>query len=185
MESPVSQPPSSSGSRWNAIIPGLILIAVGVWLLLQNLGIINLDLARIWPVFLTLFGLGMLLVALVTRRTRAAEGEVMIGVWALLIGLFFFLFSTGAIDWAEMARLWPTLPLIAGLGFLLGFLAGNRRDWGLFIVGAITVLVGVVGYLFTFGVFSPAFAASVLPYAVPILLILGGLGFLLSAVRRR
>ena len=39
--------------------------------------------------------------------------------------------------------------------------------------------------MFTFGLFSPAFAATVLPYVVPALLILGGIGFLLSALRRR
>ena len=186
MDKPISPPATPNTRRWTAIITGLVLIALGVWFLLENLGIVTIDLGRIWPIFPTLFGAAILALGIATRRNRAnAEGEIMVGVWALLLGLFFFLFSTGTVSWTEMARLWPTFPLIAGLGFLLGFLVGGARDWGIFIIGAIATLVGVVGYMFTFGLFSPAFAATVLPYFVPVLLILGGIGFLVSALRRR
>lgn len=186
MDKPISPPATPNTRRWTAIITGLVLIALGVWFLLENLGIVTIDLGRIWPIFPTLFGAAILALGISTRRNRAnAEGEIMVGVWALLLGLFFFLFSTGTVSWAEMARLWPTFPLIVGLGFLISFLAGGRRDWGLIILGAIATLIGVVGYLFTFGLFGPAFAATVLPYVVPTLLILGGIGFLLSALRRR
>ena len=185
MESPISPPAASSARRWTAIITGIVLIALGVWFLLETFGVVSIDLGRIWPIFPTLFGIAMLVLGVAARRNRTAEGEIMVGVWALLIGLFFFLFSTGTVSWSEMARLWPTFPLIAGLGFLLGFLVGGARDWGIFIIGAIATLVGVVGYMFTFGLFSPAFAATVLPYFVPVLLILGGIGFLVSALRRR
>jgi len=185
MESPISPPAASSARRWTAIITGIVLIALGVWFLLETFGVVSIDLGRIWPIFPTLFGIALLTLGIATRRNRAAEGQIVVGVWALLSGLFFFLFSTGTIAWGEIARLWPTFPLIAGLGLLLGFLTGSARDWGIFIVGAIATLVGVVGYMFTFGLFSPAFAATVLPYVVPALLILGGIGFLLSALRRR
>lgn len=184
MDNPDSSP--STTRRWGAVIPGLILIALGVWFLLENFGLVRVDLGSLWPIFPTLFGLGMLVMALVGRRGRRTdEGAVMVGVWALLIGLFFFLFSTGAVSWSEMSRLWPTYPLIVGLGLLSAYLAGGSRDWGLLIVGGIALLVGVVGYLFTYGVFSAGFAAVIVPYAVPALLIIAGLAFLLSALRRR
>lgn len=186
MDKPISPPAAANTRPWTAIITGLVLIALGVWFLLENFGIVSVDLGRSWPIFPTLFGVAMLALGIATRHNRAtAEGEIMVGVWALLLGLFFFLFTTGTVSWSEMARLWPTFPLIVGLGFLIRFLASGGRDWGLLILGAIATLVGVVGYLFTFGLFGPAFAATVLPYVVPTLLILGGIGFLLSALRRR
>lgn len=43
------------------VFPGLALIAVGVLLLLEKLGVIDRGLATYWPVILIILGAGMLL----------------------------------------------------------------------------------------------------------------------------
>ncbi len=176
----------ASRRRLGALVPGLILILLGLWFLLDNFGLVQINMGQLWPVFPLLFGLAMLLTGVVRgRRGRLDEGAIMVGVWGTLIGLFFFLFTFGAVGWDQMGLLWPTFPLIGGLGFLAAFLSSGLRDWGLLIVGAIATLVGVLGYIFTYGVLSPAFAQFVLPYLAPALLILAGIGIVVSALSRR
>ena len=176
----------ASRRRLGALVPGLILILLGVWFLLDNFGLIQINMGQLWPVFPLLFGLAMLVTgALRGRRGRMDDGAIMVGVWGTLIGLFFFLFTLGAVSWDQMGLLWPTFPLIGGLGFLAAFLASGLRDWGMLIVGGIATLVGVLGYVFTYGVLSPNFAQFVLPYLAPALLILAGIGIVVSALTRR
>ena len=172
--------------RLGALVPGLILILLGLWFLLDNFGLVQINMGQLWPVFPLVFGLAMLLTGTFRgRRGRTDEGAVMVGVWGTLIGLFFFLFTLGAVSWDQMGLLWPTFPLIGGLGFLAAFLSNGLRDWGLLLVGGIATLVGVLGYLFTYGVVSSTFAQFVLPYLAPALLILAGLGIIVSALSRR
>lgn len=186
MNDNLSRPPTETRRRWGALVPGLLLVLFGVWFLLDNLGIVTVSIGQLWPIFPLLFGLAMLTGgATHGRRGRRDEGAVMVGTWATLIGLFFFTFTLGWVSWDAMAQLWPAFVLIGGLGFLLGFLASGLRDWGLFIVGSLAVAFGVLAFFFTFGVFSPTFAAFIVPYLGPIALIVGGIGLLLSALRRR
>ena len=176
----------ASRRRLGGLVPGMILILLGVWFLLDNFGIIQMNMGQLWPVFPLLFGVAMLVTGVLrSRRGRMDDGAMMVGVWGTLSGLFFFLFTFGAVSWDQMGLLWPTFPLIGGLGFLAAFLTSRLRDWGLLIVGAIATLVGVLGYVFTYGVLSPSLAQFVLPYLAPLLLILAGIGVVVSALSRR
>ncbi len=168
------------------VIIGLILILIGVWMLLEALGYLTVSLFNVWPAVLAGVGLILLVAGLLAPRKEGfRDGAMaMFGMWGLLLGLFFLPYSIGRLDWGTLAQLWPTFPLIAGIGFMVAFLVEGRRDVGLFIVGAITIIVGVVGYLFAFGVLGATIAALVLPLFVPILLILVGLGVLVSAFTR-
>lgn len=172
--------------RLGALIPGLILIFLGVWFLLDNLGVVNINLGQLWPIFPIIIGFSSLAGGLIRSRNGSYDdGAIMVGVWGLLIGLFFMLFTFGVINWGEMGRLWPTFPLIGGIGFLAAFLAGGLRDWGLLVVGGIATTVGILGYVFAFGVLSATIAEFILPYLVPIALIIAGIGVLASGLMRR
>ena len=168
------------------IIIGLLLVLVGVWMLLEALGYLTLSVFNIWPAVLAGVGLVSLTAGLVTPRKEGfRDGALaMFGTWGLLLGLFFLPYSLGRLEWGTLAQLWPTFSLIGGIGLMMAFLVEGRRDVGLFIVGAITIIVGVMGYMFTFGVLGASIAALVLPLFVPVLLILVGLGVLVSAFTR-
>ncbi|MFN8498485.1 MAG: DUF5668 domain-containing protein [Anaerolineae bacterium] len=174
------------GRRIFGIIIGLLLILLGVWMLLDALGYLAVSVFNIWPAVLAVVGLIMLIVGLVTPRKEGfRDGALaMFGTWALLLGLFFLPYSIGRLDWGTLAQLWPTFSLIGGIGLMVAFLVEGRRDVGLLIVGAITIIVGAMGYLFTFGVLGATIAALVLPLFVPVLLILVGLGVMVSAFTR-
>lgn len=172
--------------RFGALIWGLVFIIGGILLYLTNTGYLGINLGQLWPIFPTVFGFILLAYGVFNRNAgRRDEGAIMVGLWGLLIGLFFFLFSTGTVAWGEMGRLWPTFPLIGGVGFLAAFLSGGLRDWGILIVGGIALAVGVIGYLFTYGVLGGALAAFILPYLTPALLILIGLAIIISGLTRR
>ncbi len=168
------------------VIIGLILVVIGVWMLLDTLGYLTISLFSVWPAVLAAVGFILLVAGLLTPRKEGfRDGAMaMFGTWGLFLGLFFLPYSIGRLNWGTLAQLWPTFPLIAGIGFMVAFLVEGLRDVGLFIVGAITIIVGVMGYLFAFGVLGGTIAALVLPLFVPALLILVGLGVLISAFTR-
>jgi hypothetical protein len=97
-----------------------------------------------------------------------------------MIGGFLGLFAWGILEWHDMARWWPGFPLIGGLAFVVLWAAGRFRDWGVLVPALIGIVVGVVGFLFTFG----AVGESVLKFW-PVLIILAGVISLLGALFRR
>jgi hypothetical protein len=164
--------------RNSAIVPAVILIAIGIVLLLVNTGALpNLNLTHLWPAFPALLGAALLLQFFVGGMRD--PGLVTGGTIFLLVGLFFFLFTLrldvpgmGRIGWGDMARLWPVFPTIVGVALLLQWLAGGLRDHGLLIPVAILLIVGLAGFGFTLADL-PTF--KILSDYWPVLLILLGL----------
>lgn len=140
----------------------LVLILLGVFFLLSNIGVLEdleLDIDELWPAFVVLAGLAFLLQFLV-GGTRD-PGLVFVGTAAILLGLFFFLFTLnvelpfefenlrGPIDWDDSEVLWPVYPLIGGVAFVA--LAIFGRDRGALGVGLVAIAVGVIALPFTLG----------------------------------
>jgi len=80
-------------SRSGAVLPGLLLIAVGAWLLASTLGVRLPGLETVWPVALIIFGLSFL--AQFFAGGRRSEGLVFTGVAAALLGAFFLAITLG------------------------------------------------------------------------------------------
>lgn len=136
-----------TGDQRANLIGGLVIIAVGVWFLLSNLGIDTPGMGRLWPVFPMLGGL--LFVVMYASGREGDAGILIPGVAGLLIGLFFFIFTLGIVPWSAMGWLWPVFPLIGGIAFLATWFAGGGREAGYLIPGAMATLVGVVALFFT------------------------------------
>lgn len=155
----------------SALWTGLGLIGLGVAFLLAQF--IGWD--RIWPLFPLLGGLAFL-AGYVASGFRDG-GLVFVGVLAALIGLFFFGFSFGVWEWAQMADLWPVFPLIAGVAFLALFLAERPRDAGTLGVGCAALIVGAVGLAVTYG-----YLGADIWRLWPLLLVLAGVIGLVGAL---
>jgi hypothetical protein len=155
------------GTMWT----GLGLIALGIALLVAQW----IGWGEIWPLFPLLAGLSFWGGYVATGFKDG--GLVFVGTTATLIGLFFFGFTLGYWEWAEMSTLWPVFPLIGGVAFFILFLA--ERDLGALAVGCIALTVGLVGLAVTFG-----FVGSDIVKLWPLLLVFGGLVGLASAVSR-
>lgn len=174
--------------RRGTIIPALILILLGLWFLMGNLGVRLPRMGEMWPIFPLGAGLLALWGYFWDRRD---PGLIFIGIAATLVGAFFFLFTlhvplplTGmreGVSWNDMGRLWPAFVVIGGLSFIALFLAQPRRDWGVFNLGAMAIVVGLVAFLFTLG-WLPGDVGSWLLKLWPLLLILAGLVALAQAV---
>ncbi|MCA9931449.1 MAG: hypothetical protein KC419_23345 [Anaerolineales bacterium] len=136
---------TKSADRRGSVFGGLIVIAIGVWFLMASLGVNLPNIGNLWPIFPTIGGLAFLF-AYVTGSEKD-PGFLIPGVGGFLVGLFFFLFTFGIYEWAEMGRLWPVFPLIGGIAFLAMYLA--VRDGGLLVPAFGGIGVGVVGLLFT------------------------------------
>ena len=165
-------------NRSGAIIPGLLLIALGAWLLAGTLGVRLPSFATLWPVALIVFGLAFLVQFF--AGGRRSEGLVFTGVAAALLGGFFLAITLGRLTWADAGRLWPVYVLIGGLAFLAQWLA-RPAEHGLLIPAALATVVGLVALALTLGL-----AGFTLPDQIirlwPLLLILAGLGLLANYV---
>lgn len=123
----------------------LILIAVGVFLLLNNLKIIPGDawaLWRLWPLVLVVGGLDGLY-----RR----EGFVGSMLW-IGLGMIFLLGNFGYIDfgsWELVLRLWPVLLIAFGLDLVIG----HRSVWSA-LIGVLLGLALIAGIVWL-GVIGP------------------------------
>ncbi len=151
----------------NKQVLGVVLILIGILFLLVSNHVL-LDWSDVWPLF-PLLG-GIFLLKLYPFRKQS---EVLFaGLTFFLIGLFFLVFTFGMLSWEDMANLWPTFPLIAGISLLA--VAGTRKHaTGSLIVGIAAVLFALVGYLHAGGAISPRVAAPFVRMWPLILIVMG------------
>jgi hypothetical protein len=162
------------------LVSSVVFILVGVILLLWNLGLIP-GLDSLWPLLLIIAGVGFLYEGFVRRRRDA---YVFIGMFALLLGLFFLLAET-LVSPVAISSIWPVFMTITGLSL---FAYGVRRPWGsrmsFTVPGVAIVIISLVFLLFSLGIVDRSFARLVALYW-PALLIIAGLVLLGIHVTRR
>ena len=165
-------------TRTGAIIPGLLLIALGAWLLAGSLGVRLPSAAMLWPVLLIVFGLAFL--TQFFAGGRRSEGLVFTGVAAALLGVFFLAITLGQLPWAAAGRLWPVYVLIGGLAFLAQWLA-RPAERGLLVPAVLALAVGGATLALALGLVRADVASQIIRLW-PLALIVLGLGLLGSYV---
>ena len=160
--------------RSGAILPGLLLIALGAWLLASTLGVRLPSLETIWPVGVIVLGVAFL--AQFFAGGRRSEGLVFTGVATTLLGVFFLAITLGLLVWADAGRLWPVYVVIGGLAFLAQWLA-RPAERGLLVPAVLALAAGGATLALTLGLVRADIAEPIIRLW-PVLLILLGLALL-------
>ena len=171
-------------NRRGAVVPGLLLIALGAWLLAVTLGVRLPGPEKLWPGIVMAFGLACL--AQFLAEGRRSQGLVFTGVAAALLGGFFLAFTLGPLAWADLRQWWPAVVVIGGLAFLAQWLA-RPAERGLLLPAALALLVGSAALAITLGR-VPAGVAEQITKLWPLLLIAIGfvmLGSYVLSTRRK
>jgi hypothetical protein len=130
-------------------LPGIVLILLGLWLLLQRLGVAVPGLEQLWPVLLVVDGI-WLLASFVFEDHDA--GSAFAGTGFLLTGAFFLLYTFRVI--VHLDPWWPVFPIIGGLAFLVQWAASEFKGIGSLWMGLLALMVGLVALPFTVGMLS-------------------------------
>ena len=160
--------------RSGAILPGLLLVALGAWLLAGTLGVRLPGLETVWPVGLIVFGLAF--IAQFFAGGQRSEGLIFTGVATLLLGGFFLAITLGALVWTDIGRLWPIYILIGGLAFLAQWLV-RPGERGLLVPAVLALAAGGATLALTLGVVRADIAEQIIRLW-PVVLIVLGLGLL-------
>ena len=102
--------------RRGAIVPALVLILVGVYLLLPRLGVGIPGWDVIWPVFP--LAAGLVFLGRYVFDQQRDPGQVFIGTAATLVGLAFFFVTLGPLEYRNLRTWWPVFVLIGSVAFL-------------------------------------------------------------------
>lgn len=147
-------------AKWWAIIPGVILLAMGLVIVVAIYG------SGEWAGVLTLAGVGLAFVGVLIARRDFWWAIIPAGTMLSLAGVVFAEEFTGARE--------PAAVLFLGLGLTFGLLAlvrvGERRmRWSLLPAA----VLGLFGFLMLIG------QVTLINYIWPVVLIFGGLYFIL------
>ncbi len=114
------------------VLPGLLIVALGVILLAHNFGYLSLESFRqLWPLLVIAFGLQLMF----------AGGNRVIGMALAISGAALQLDALGWInlEWRQIWRFWPVALLVIGTGMLAK--PSSREN----VIGG-SVLVGLGAY---------------------------------------
>lgn len=165
-------------NRRGAMVPGLLLIALGAWLLASALGVRLPGLDVLWPVFLIVFGLAFLVQFF--AGGRRSEGLVFTGTATALLGVLFLAITVGPLNWSDLGHWWPVFAVIGGVAFLAQWMA-RPAEGGLLVPAALALLVGLAALAVTLGRVR-ADVTEQIAKLWPLLLIVVGFGLLASYV---
>ena len=161
-------------NRRGAIIPGLLLVLLGAYLLAQNLNVPLPGLDQLWPVFPLIFGLAFITQFFLGGRTD--DGLIFVGLAGALVGAFFFLFTLGRLEWSQMGTYWPVFVVIGGVAFLAQWLVRPAQR-GLLVPAFLALVVGLVALVLNLRLVNRELAEQI-SKLWPVLLILVGLAVL-------
>lgn len=129
---------SDRNRRWATVTSGLVLMAAGILLLLNNLEIFHFEFNKIWPVGLAAFGL----LFFFSVPGKAHKGAVFPGAVFLLTGVFLFLWENRIIPRGD-GTMWPAFLIIVGIAFVVLYI-WDRRERETLILGVVLVALGAV-----------------------------------------
>lgn len=109
------QPPRSPAVSSSALIPGAIILIMGVGFLLSNFGLLHFQVWCLWPLFLVAIGLAKL-----TQRTVSST---VLGLAFIGFGAAFLLQCFGVITF-DAWKLWPLFLIAIGVRILMRTVEG-------------------------------------------------------------
>ncbi len=121
-----------------SIVPGLLLIFIGLIILLSNFEALDLDWEVLWTYIIIILGV-IFWIGFIFDRSK--EGLIMPGTILLTVGIIFNV--SARFGWTEMDHLWPFFILAPAFGFYAMYIFG-KRERGLLIPAGILTLVGLV-----------------------------------------
>jgi hypothetical protein len=154
----------------NNFIPGLLLIGAGMLMFAGKLGVLDIGIGFLWPMFLIVPGLIFEFSFFTTGRN---PGTLVPGGILTVYGLFFF-FNI-LTKWTFMDSLWPIFILGPAIGLLQLYLFGNRAR-GVLIAASILGLISTVMLSFTLFGFAVDYIAPVLLILLGVLILTNGKG---------
>jgi len=151
-----------------AMVPGIILILLGVLFLLPRLG---LDFGNLWPTFVLVPGISLIVFYGFSKNKEKNVGLVIPIVILILSSIF--LYYMAAVSWQGIDILWPVFPFIVGLALYVFYYFGDRKLSGVFI--SANILAGF-GILFL--------VLNLISYNFwPLILVIGGMALILRSKR--
>ena len=109
------------GTRSSSAAIGLVLIGLGVLLLLDRVGSVDVEpYWRLWPVSLVILGIGQLARPAVSRNICWGATLILLGAGYLCIN-----YEILGLDWSNS---WPIALVALGIGLVLDALFGHRRE---------------------------------------------------------
>lgn len=166
------------GNPKSRMLVGTWLVVWGLLLLLVSNHVL-LGWRHLWPSILVVTGVVMLRVF----ENRLSFGVIFAATWTILLGLFLTTFSFGVVEWGHMRSLWPIIPTIVGVSFIV---AGAKRpptSAGI-VVGSMVILMGTASFLYETGTISVRVASPFLRFW-PLVLVLAGFVLMKREARTR
>jgi hypothetical protein len=167
-----------NGNRGQEVF-GIFLAILGTLFLLVNNRLLWFGWTELWPSLL--FLIGIFLLRIYTRRHKPRQ--LFVGIFLLQFGAFFFLFSSGILEWERMDVLWPSLPLMIGISLLSLSLAGDKAAPAV-VFGLVLVIFAGFSYLAETGVIGSRLSEP-LVRIWPLVLVAAGVLIFLRAKRER
>lgn len=164
------------GDKRGSILPGIFLIVVGIWFLLDRLEVIENYRYRIYS--LTIIVLAVFLLIEAFRNSNSSA--LFWGVTILVIGGFFSMRNFGIIPHSCFNRFWPIFLIGMGAGFFSLFIF-DPRDWGVLIPAFILIFLSIGLSIRSFSHIRWDF---IIEKYWPIPLIVIGMGILLKGIRK-
>jgi len=161
-----------------SIVPGILLVLVGVVMLLNKLDLVEWYWEDMYPFILLSLGL-LFFYFVIVRNDRNASFW---GTTFLLLGVFFSLRNFDVIPYLFWDEIWPVIPLAIGIGFIVLF-AFKPQDWGVLIPGAVFLFIGVIALANTMDIYWRT--REIIEDFWPVILILVGGALVLSSLARK
>lgn len=109
-----------SGGREATVLTGMVFTLSGIFVLLRTTEVLEIEFQRIWPIFMTIAGLSLLVYSF--TRDRGHRAVLMVpSVAMLVLSLLFLLFSLDIMEISFIhfvSRWWPALLVLLGAVFL-------------------------------------------------------------------
>jgi putative Mn2+ efflux pump MntP len=121
-----------------SLVPGLILIAIGLYFLMNKILNTTPVWYQIYPVIILVFAGFLFWEAIRTRH----HGPLFWGVFLLFTGAYFLLVNYNILPDLEMAGFLPVVLISAGLAFCVRFIV-NPREWGVLVPGTLLLYFGL------------------------------------------
>jgi len=166
--------------RKNSLVPGVILILIGIALLLRQLGVFYIDWRQIFPILLLVLG-GLFFISI---KTRDDKGAAFPATFFFVLGLFFLIrnYDIFSFDYYfyGFEDFWPIFLIAVGLGFIVMYFF-KPHDWGVLIPGGVLLFFGIVLLLRNTGVLYWRNFADYWP----LILIAVGVSVVFNSLRRK